>query len=197
MLYHMALGPILTASMTEYLMVEIANQQQFREGPHMALTPRIECTAGDTYTSLNDYRATLSAKRSATGVVFEAHGRLMSNTHKPIEGDGLLYGVRWTIGESGVELAASATGQLPASASLRFIVPVIARESERVEQVSPQSVRISKPKDSLIVTIDPANRFEPIPSVRTFNLVPGFEAVPLIVAFQPGKEVRVRIETGT
>ena len=42
MLYHEALGPILTASMTEYLMVEIANQQQYREGPHMALTPRIE-----------------------------------------------------------------------------------------------------------------------------------------------------------
>ena len=195
-LYHMGLGPILTASMTRYEMIEISNQQQERAGPHMPLTPRIECTAGDTYTSLNDYKATLSATRSGTGVVFEAHGRLMSNTHKPMEGDGLLYGVRWTIGESGVELAASVTGQLSASASLQFIVPVIARESERVEQVSPQSVRISKPKGSLIVSIDAANRFESIPSERTFNLVPGFEAVPLIVAIQPGKEVRMRIEAG-
>ena len=195
-LYHMALGPVLTASMTHYEMIEISNQQQERARPHMPLTPRIECTAGDTYTSLNDYRATLSATSSGAGVVFEAHGRLMSNTHKPMEGDGLLYGVRWTIGKSGVDLAASVTGKLPASASLQFIVPVIARESERVEQVSPHSVRISKPKGSLIVGVDAANRFEPIPSERTFNLVPGFEAVPLIVAIQLGKEVRVRIEAG-
>jgi hypothetical protein len=195
-LYHMTLGPILTASMTHYEMIEISNQQQERAGPHMPLTPRVECTAGDIYTSLNDYRATLSATRSNAAVVFEAHGRLMSNTHKPMEGDGLLYGVRWTISESGVELAASVTGQLPASASLQFIAPVIARESEQVEQVSPHSVRISKPKGSLIVSIDAANRFEPILGERTFNLVPGFEAVPLIVAIQPGKEVRVRIEAG-
>ncbi len=52
LLYHMQLGPILTASMTEYLMVEIANQQQFREGPHMALTPRIEyCQRRDVHES--------------------------------------------------------------------------------------------------------------------------------------------------
>jgi hypothetical protein len=29
---------------------------------------------------------------------------------------------------------------------------------------------------------------------RTFNLVPGFEAVPLIVAIQPGNDVGMRIE---
>jgi hypothetical protein len=195
-LYHVVLGPVLTASMTRYEMIEISNQQQERAGPHMPLTPRIECTVGDTYTSLNDFRATLSATRSDAGVLFEVHGRMMSNTHKPMEGDGLLYAVSWTIGESGVELAVRVTGQLPASASLRFITPVIARESDRVEQVSPHSVRISKPKGSLIVGLDAANRFEPIPSERTFNLVPGFEAVPLIVVIQPGKEVRVRIEAG-
>ena len=57
-------------------------------------------------------------------------------------------------------------------------------------------MRISKPKGSLIVSIDAANRFESIPSERTFNLVPGFEAVPLVVAIQPGTEVRMRIEAG-
>ena len=193
-LYHRTLGPVFTASMTHYQMIEISNQQQERPGPHMPLTPRIECTAGDTYTSLNDYTARLSATRSCAGVVFEAHGRLMSNPHKPMEGDGLLYVVRWTIRESGVELAAGVTGKLPASASLQFIAPVIARQSERVERVSPQSVRISKPQGSLIVTVDAANRFEPISAERTFNLVPGFEAVPLIVAIQPGKEGRMRVE---
>jgi Alginate lyase len=195
-LYHMALGPILTASMTHYEMIEISNQQQERAAPHMPLTPRIECTAGDTYTSLNDYKASLSATRTGVGVVFVVHGRLMSNAHKPMEGDGLLYEATWTIDESGVELRARVRGQLPASASLQFIVPVIARQSERVEQASPQSVHISKSKGLLIVSVDANHHFEPIPHERTFNLVPGFEAVPLIVAIQPGNEVAVRMEAG-
>ena len=193
-LYHMKLGPILTASMTHYEMIEISNQQQERAAPHMPLTPRIECVASDTYTSLNDYRASLSATRAGAAVVFEARGRLMSNAHKPMEGDGLLYEATWTIDKSGVELRARVRGQLPASASLQFIVPVIARQSERLEQASPQSARISKPEGLLIVSVDADHHFEPIPDERTFNLVPGFEAVPLIVALQPGNVVGMRIE---
>jgi hypothetical protein len=195
-LYHMKFGPILTASMTHYEMIEVSNQQQERAARHMPLTPRIECVAGDTYTSLNDYRESLSATRAGAGVVFAAHGRLMSNAHQPMEGDGLLYEATWTIGKSGVELRARVRGQLPTSASLQFIVPVISRQSERVERASPQRVRISKPNGLIIVSVDAAHHFEPIPGERTFNLVPGFEAVPLIVAIQPGNEVGVRIEAG-
>ncbi len=194
-LYHVELGPILTASMTRYETIEIPNQQQERAAPHMPLTPRIECNAGDTYTSLNDYTASLSATRSGAEVVFEAHGRLMSNAHKAMEGEDPMYEVKWMMDESAVELRALVRGQLPASASLQFIVPVIARQSERVEQASPQSVRIFKSKGSLAVSVDAAHRFEPIPGERTFNLVPGFEAVPFIIEMQPGNQVSVRIES--
>jgi hypothetical protein len=195
-LYHMNLGPILTASMTHYEMIEISNQQQERNGSHMPLTPRIECVAGDTYTSLNDYRAALSATRVGAGVVFASHGRLMSNAHKPMEGDGLCYEATWTMDKSGVELRARVRGLLPASASLQLIVPVITRQSERVEQTSPQSVGISKRKGLVVISVEADHHFEPIPDERTFNLVPGFEAVPLIVRILPGNEVGLRIEAG-
>ncbi len=194
-LYHMRLGPILTASMTHYEMIEISNQQQELAKPHMALTPRVECVAGETYTSLNDYKAELKATRSGNNVLFEAQGRMMSNTHKPIEGDGLLYHVTWQIAENGVELRASVDGKLPESATLNFIVPTIARQSERVEQGDSRTVRISKAKGELTISTDASNGFEVVPAERTFNLIPGFEAVPLVVAMEPGKEVRVRIET--
>jgi hypothetical protein len=74
-------------------------------------------------------------------------------------------------------------------------MPVIVRQSERVEQPDPRTVRIRKPKGVLMVSTDAGDAFELVPADRTFNLVPGFEAVPLVVAMQPGKEVRVRIET--
>jgi hypothetical protein len=111
-----------------------------------------------------------------------------------MEGEGLLYEVKWTFDKAGVELRARVIGQLPAAAVLQFIVPVIARQSEQIEQASSQIVRISKSRGTLLVTIDGANRFESIRSEHAFNLVPGFEAVPLTVAILPGKDVRVRIE---
>jgi len=193
-LYHIAIGPVLTASMTHYEMIEISNQQQELPLPHMPLTPRIECEAGEVYTSLNDYKAVLTATRSAAGVVFEARGRLMNNMHKAMAGSGLLYHVVWSIGESAIELRASVEGQLPASASLRFIVPIIALQTDGVDQPDPYTVRIARPKGTLIVSLNPGQRFQAVPRERTFNLVPGFEAAPLIVAMLPGKDVRLRIE---
>src|SRR5271170_1594926 len=60
LLYHQTLGPILTASMTEYQMIEISNQQVHLDKPHMCLTPRIEFVGKQTYTSLSDFEATLN-----------------------------------------------------------------------------------------------------------------------------------------
>jgi hypothetical protein len=35
--------------------------------------------------------------------------------------------------------------------------------------------------------------FEVVPKERTFNLVPGFEAIPLSVVLEVGRDTRVRI----
>ena len=52
MLYHETMGPIFTASMTEYLMVEIANQQQFRDGQtHGPDATHRVCERRDVYQS--------------------------------------------------------------------------------------------------------------------------------------------------
>lgn len=195
MLYHMQLGPVLTASMTHYEMIEISNQQQELPLPHMPLTPRIECEAGsDIFTSLNDYKAKLTATRTAQDIVFDARGRLMNNMHKPMAGDGLLYRVAWTLGDSAIELRASIEGQLPASATLHLIVPVIALQSDGVDQPDPYTVRIARPKGTLTLSLNTGHRFQAVPRERTFNLVPGFEAAPLIVAMLPGKEMHLKIE---
>ena len=61
LLYHCGLGPVLVASMTKYAMIEMSNQQQYRDGAHMTLTPRIECAGKETYTSLDDLKAEVTA----------------------------------------------------------------------------------------------------------------------------------------
>ncbi|MFZ0340573.1 MAG: hypothetical protein WAL45_21290 [Terracidiphilus sp.] len=196
MLYHMRLGPILTASMTEYLMVEIANQQQFREGPHMALTPRLEYASGETYTSLNDFKAALTANQSNGEVVFDAQGRMLTASRKPVPAGEILYHMVYRLSESGVEIVGGASDELSRSAPLRLIVPVIAREGERVEQVDARTVRVIKAKGALTVTTDASSGFEASFKEKTFNLVPGFEAFPFTVAPAAGKHASIRLQAG-
>jgi hypothetical protein len=186
MLFHRGLGPVLVASMTEYQMIEISNQQMYRDGAHMELTPRIECVSGETYTSLSDLKAVLTAATETGGeIVFDARGRLMTAARQPLSGAG--YHLVYRLGEGGVELTAS--GTVPA----RLIVPVISRADERLEQPDARTVRIAKPKGTLTVSTDAAKGFESVPKERTFNLVPGFEAVPLVVELKAGEETLIRI----
>jgi hypothetical protein len=181
--------------MTEYQMIEISNQQQYRDNFHMDLTPRIECTGGETYNSLNDLRAVLTANQQAGRIVFDARGRLLTASRKaPASGD-IEYHLTHTVSETAVELTASASGISPAP--LRFILPVIASADERVERPDAQTVRITKQHGTLTLHTDAPAGFAPIPAQRTFNLVPGFEAVPLEIALEPGKEVRVRLEAAS
>jgi len=194
LLYHESLGPICTASMTQYLMVEIANQQQFRQGPHMDLTPRIELTiAGEAYTNLNDFKAVLAASQTGSEILFHAEGRLMTASRRPVPGGDILYRLAYRMSDAQVEITASASGPGAGSAHLHLIVPVIAPSGENAEATNLQTVRIAKAKGLLIVSTDAASGFDHAAmKEKTFNLVPGFEAVPLVVAIESGKEVRMQ-----
>ncbi len=133
----------------------------------------------------------MTAEHNADGIVLEAKGRLLTTAHKsPSEGD-VLYHLTYKIGANGVELTASASGVAPAP--LQFIVPVIARADESFSQSDARTVRIAKSKGRITVETDAAEGFEEVPQARTFNLVPGFEAIPLSVVLRAGKEVRVKI----
>ena len=195
MLYHQTLGPVLTASMTEYKLIEISNQQVVRDGKQMPLTPRIELVlgpgSGRTYTSLSDLEAVLTAKESGGEVGFGARGRLLTATHKPVAGGGLRYWLKYTLSAGGVEIVARVDGTNVAG-PVRFILPVISRSGEAVSQPDAGTVRIAKAKGTLVVKTDGA--FEAVPAERTFNLVPGFECLTLEVPMEVGKKVRVRLE---
>ncbi len=195
MLYHRALGPVLVASMTEYQMIEISNQQAYRGGPHMEMTPRIECVSGATYTSLNDFKAVVTTAEADGAIVFDARGRLLSTSRQTLAGGDVAYHLVCRISAGGVDLEATVTGAV--AAPVRLLVPVVSLAGERVELPNGRTVRIAKPKGTLTVTTDAAEGFEAVPTERTFNLVPGFEAVPLSVMLKADETARMRIEGAT
>jgi hypothetical protein len=194
LLFHMVLGPLLTASMTEYQIIESSNQQVVRGGPQMTLTPRIEYVSGETYTSLSDLKASVVVAPQAAGVAaITAEGRLLSKDHAPVPADGAKYWLHYQATAQRFEIRArfESTAALPQPVSL--IVPVISSSDEKLIPGT-NIVRIRKQKGTLVVHTDAVQGFRPIREERTFNLVPGFECLPLIVNLKPGKQVTVVLE---
>ncbi|MDR3735002.1 MAG: hypothetical protein P4L10_05615 [Acidobacteriaceae bacterium] len=194
-LYHCDAGPLLTASMTEYSMIEISNQQAFLDKPHMSLTPRIEYVSGtNTYTSVNDFAAQTLAKASPTSIAFDADGRMLTASRQSVSSEEVRYHLSYFLYASIVDITATAGAAHNFDGLLRFILPVISRTGEVIERPSDHTISIRKPKGTVVVSIDAPHGFEPVPEARTFNLVPGFECVPLAIAMQPGKELRIRLK---
>jgi hypothetical protein len=191
LLYHCGLGPVLVASMTKYTLIEVSNQQQYRGGAHMTLTPRIECAGKGTFTSLDDLKAEVTVTLPGREVVWDVKGHMQTTAHEAMSEDGVLYHLDYRLSPEGVELVAgvSAGGTAP----MKWILPVIARADEACEQTDAGTVRIAKAKGTLTVSTDAPRGFEAVPNERTFNLVPGFEAIPLVMVLEPGRDTRVRI----
>jgi hypothetical protein len=192
LLYHQRLGPILTASMTEYQMIEISNQQVFLDKPHMPLTPRIECVAKQTFTSLSDFEAVLTSRATPSEISFDARGRLLTASHQPLPSGDLRYHLIYRLTESTVTIIASVDAA--SLAPMQFILPVISQSGEAVDRPNPKTIRITKPHGALIVSTDASHGFESVPKERTFNLVPGFECVPLTITMQPGEAIHIQLE---
>jgi hypothetical protein len=196
LLYHQTLGPLLTASMTEYQLIEISTQQVHLDKPHMPLTPRIESAGKQTYTSLSDFNATIIPHYEQVGAAqlihFDAKGRLLTASHQPPPGGETRYQLTYSLTQSTVEISAIVDG--PSQTPLQFILPVISRSSESVDQPDPKTIRITKPNGTLNIHTDASHGFEAVPKERTFNLVPGFECVPLAITMQPGQAIHIHLE---
>jgi hypothetical protein len=192
LLYHQHFGPLLTASMTEYQMIEISNQQVHLDKPHMPLTPRIESAAKQTCTSLSDFEAILTSKTTPGEIIFEAKGRLLTASHQPPSTGEAHYHLIYRLTESTVEI--TATVDAPSQTPLQFILPVISRSTETITQPNPKTIRIEKPRGALTIRANASKGFDPIPKERTFNLVPGFEAIPLTIPMQPGEQIQIHLE---
>ena len=190
-LFHRDLGPILVASMTAYQMIEISNQQVHRDYPHMELTPRIESTmAGNTYVSVTDFQATVTASATPEQIILHAEGRLLTAARQPLPESH--YRFEYRLSAAKVEIVANATA---GPAPLSLILPVISDGDEKIEWIDSHSVRVAKAKGVLLVRADARQGFAAQVIERTFNLVPGFECLPLTITLEPGREVRVELSS--
>jgi hypothetical protein len=162
----------------------------------MPLTPRIESAGKRTCTSLSDFEATIIQHYEQVGAAqlihFDAKGRLLTASHQPPPTGEARYQLTYSLTDSTVRITASVDA--PLQTSLQFILPVISSSTQSITQPDPKTIRITKPNGTLVVRTDAPQGFEAIPKERTFNLVPGFEAIPLTIPMQLGQPIQIQLE---
>ena len=85
---------------------------------------------------------------------------MLTASRKPVSAGEILYHMIYRLSEADVEIAGSASGSALRFCAGKLIVPVIAREGDRVEQVDAQTVRVIKAKGALTVNTDAAAGFD-------------------------------------
>lgn len=182
MLYHQQVGPILAASMANYKMVEKFNQQPDPDGEDYALTPRIERWIGDKwYTNLFDLEAQVSTTDENEMIMVTADVQLVDKDQQSAstakDGFQLTYEVS---AESIIIRARPQDSEQVEEA--RLTIPIISAATERYEIISDRKIEIYKAGGTLTIESSQPIRLAPMKRERVFNMVPGVQALPLVLA---------------
>jgi hypothetical protein len=195
MLWHDKTGPLLTASMNEYQLIEAGNMQTDTDPHSICLTPRIELQSGDVrYTNINDLTAAIAFTEDKKTVNINTTSKLVDKDQKNPAQGAINNKISYLLIDNRLECRfaydnSQATGEKP-----RVIFPVIAKTGEEVKVINEHTLTITKPKAVVKITSNVKISLLPTTNGRVFNFVPGLEAVPLTME---GQEVRISLEVIT
>ncbi|GGZ25414.1 hypothetical protein GCM10007049_17410 [Echinicola pacifica] len=193
LLYHNKVGPLFAASMAKYKLVEIANQQP-APGEDIALTPRVESYKyGEWFTNLFDLTATFNTSDRAGKISIDAKMQLKNEVRQVLEGSASDFALSYVCTAEGMVLSASTDQEI--MEDTMFVLPIISASTEEMIQVSDREISIKKEKGMVRIKSDGLLKVKNMPKSRTFNMVPGMEAIPLMAMIdKEKKQVKITIE---
>jgi hypothetical protein len=191
MLWHPQAGPLLAGSMARYHLVEKYNMQLYPEDH--PLTPRVELWEDETwFTQLYDLTAKVTHSDQGGILAFEIAARLLNEGRKePTDGKSAC-SMSYHFDADTVTIAVSAPGVGSGSNRPRLVLPLISPTGEKVTQ-SAQRIEIHKPQGRVVIEANVPLRVRESTRPRIFNLVPGFEAVPIIAEIPADSRLECRI----
>lgn len=194
MLWHAEVGPLLAGSMARYHLVEKNNMQLHPDADDHPLTPRIELWQDDTwFTQLYDLTAKVVSSDINGVIGFEVSGRLCSDArHEPKQGKSV-FSLSYQFDAGTATIVAQAPGVGSSNALPRLVIPLISPSGEKVDQSVPGRIEIHKPKGKVVIEANVPLRIQQTKRTRIFNLVPGFEAVPIIADIPTNARLECRI----
>ena len=181
LLYHIKVGLLLSASMAEYKLVEVNNQQS-APGEDIALTPRIETYMnGEWYTNLFDLAASFSSSDEQGEIKIKAEVRLRNQARELLDGSASDFEILYHCSEEEMQITARTMQDIKEQTAL--VLPVVSPTGEVVEQVGAREITIQKPEGLVRIRANVPLSIREMPRSRTFNMVPGVEAVPILALF--------------
>ena len=181
-LYHNKVGLLCAASMAEYHMVEKNNQQE-QPNKDIALTPRIEAFKNDKwFTNLYDLPATVTSKDENGTIELLANVKLKDFDRKLIEKTASDFKITYQTSVDRMEIRVKTNQDILAPTA--FVLPIISPNKEAVTNVSETEITIQKPEGLVTLKANLPIKIKEIEGNRTFNMVPGAEAIPFEVFFE-------------
>ena len=187
-LYHLKVGPIFTASMAKYLLIEKNNQQPNPGKEEVVLTPRIELfEEGEWFTNIYDLKAKVETKADEKSCKFQVAANLVNEKREAPKGTDVKYRFDYLLTDEKVEIRAQQINKSKTSSTARLVLPIVSPTGEEVKQSAPNRIEISKPEGLLIVEANVPLQIKKMEKERAFNMVPGVEAVPIFASFENDK----------
>ncbi|NJX14291.1 hypothetical protein [Tamlana crocina] len=179
-LWHEKVGPLFTASMAEYILVEPNNQQEQPE-IDFCLTPRVErFIDGVWYTNIHDLNAKVSYTDNNNTIDFLAEVKL-TNREKEVVGSDAEFKLNYLFDKNQATIKARRTSTSFNGDTL--VLPLISPTGEQFVQVSNHSIEIHKKEAVVTINSNVPINIKELQEERVFNQVPGMEVLPIMVVF--------------
>ncbi|MBM3861525.1 MAG: hypothetical protein FJ395_18020 [Verrucomicrobia bacterium] len=194
MLWHPKLGPLFASSMPHYFPVEPFNMQRHPQREDNPLTPRIELhQGGKWFTQLYDFTAQVKVNDAGGLIKFDVTTRLVDKAFQaPTQGQAECE-LTYQFDSDSTTISARAPGVGTDAARPRLMLPVISPAGEKVVRVSAEKLEIRKPGGTLILESNAPLEIQDSKRSRIFNLVPGFEAIPIFAVIPKQGTLTCRI----
>ena len=180
-LYHNKVGLLCAASMAEYHLVE-KNNQQVQPGKDICLTPRIEVFKDDEwYTNLYDLPATVTSEDDNGTIKLVANTKLKNVNREEVTETASEFDITYNCSTNKTEIIVSTKEEIKAQTA--FVLPIVSPASEIVTNINANEITIQKPEGLVTIKANATIKTKEIEGKRTFNMVPGVEALPLEIFF--------------
>lgn len=194
MLWHQQLGPLFAGSMPRYVQVEPHNMQDHPHPGDHPLTPRIELRNGESwFTQLYDLAAEVKHGDDDGRITLEVATRLLDESGEAPPQGRAECALSYRFDRETATITASAPGVGSGAARPRLVLPIISPGGEKVTQPSADRIEIHKPEGTLILEANAPLQIQDTIRPRIFNLVPGFEAIPVFVEIPDDETLGCRI----
>lgn len=186
-LWHGLVGPVFTASMAEYILAEVNNQQPQPDEEDIALTPRIEAVEnGKWYSNLFDLEAKVEYTDNGDTIQFDVVSQLTDRELTVIPRSTCKLQYLFDTDKTVVR-AKQLSGPLE-GLSAKLVLPVVSPKNEKVTRVGTNRIEIQKALGKVVVDANVPLLIMETKKSRIFNMVPGMEAVPIVAGFPQQSE---------